>query len=471
MSISSRLALWYMTIIALVLAMFLLAAYWGMNNLLISEASIETNTALSNVIQSVSAPEEGMGESNHIDLNDPDLIETSSHTLLWIQITRPDKTVLQSSGSLGNRVLSPGYIGSPVKRQLLGNNVILAGRKLPGGASVQVARVLTREDRFLSNLLKLLALLGLLGIVVAGIASWVLTSNALKPVAALTQTMLDISVTDLNQRVAASESRDELQRLAKAFNHMLERVEAGFQKQKEFTAAVSHDLRTPLTVITSYAELLRRWGKNEPAVVEESASSILRSAGYMDRLVNDLLLLSRLEADVALQQTEIWFDEIVGEVVADAQALDEQVTVTLESTSPARVKGDADYLRRAVWVLLDNAVKYNRPGGQVTVSLGVDKNTVTLSVTDTGSGIDADEINKIFDLFYRSDPARSQDQGFGLGLCLARNIVEAHEGHVHVKSDLGKGSIFTITLPRVTTDGHSDKNTFYAGILPKRIFS
>lgn len=447
MSISSRLATRYVIALTVVLALVLMAAYFAMKNLLVSEASLETQAVLSKVVQSLEEPEQGKGESNHIDLEDPDLSETTSRNIVWIQITGPDGSPVQRSQSLGNNALPQDYLGPPAERQVLVTHVIMAGSKLPGGSSIQVARVLTQEDRFLSGLLKVLALLGLAGAGLVGLGSWKFARTALRPVDTLTQAMLRISITDLNQRVAVPGSKDELHKLAQAFNLVLERVEAGFQKQREFTAAVSHDLRTPLTVITSYAELLDRWGKNDPAMVEESVGAILRSAGFMERLLNDLLLLSRLEAEVALQPTEISLDEILAEVVADAQALADRIEVILETVPGVKIKGDADYLRRAIWVLVDNAVKYNRPGGKVIVSLERNKNKVIIHVADTGPGIDANEIAKLFDHFYRSDPTREQDQGFGLGLCLAKDIAEAHGGQIDVKSELGKGSIFSLILP------------------------
>lgn len=443
MGITWRLTLWYMVALALILAAVLIAMFFGMRHLLVAEAAREVRDAAARVETLVAAPEEGGGNHEHVDLDDPELTQTAGSPLLWVQITGGGIT--QRSRSLGLAAL-PAYVGPPVERRLFGERVILFGKKLPW-ASVQIARPLTREYRFLFTLLHLSLLLGLIGIGLAAAGGWILTRLALRPVKALTRTMLAIGLNDLTRRVEPKGPQDELYALAQAFNKMLDRLEEGFQKQREFLAAVSHDLRTPLTVVKSYAGLLCRWGKDDPQVAAEAEEAISRAVGLMERLVNDLLLLIRVQSPAGLRPEEVALDEVVAKVVADAKAVAEGVSIMTGDLPRIMIKGDRDYLRRAVWALVDNAIKYNRPGGSVTISLTTVGNKARLRVADTGLGIAAADVARIFDCFYRADSAREQGKGFGLGLCLVKSIVEAHGGRVEVSSEPGQGSIFTLVLP------------------------
>ncbi|RDV84035.1 HAMP domain-containing sensor histidine kinase [Ammonifex thiophilus] len=444
MKITWRLTLWYTIALVLVLAVILAAVFFGMKHLLVNQAEQEVVDAVGRIEALAGTSEGGNGSHVHIDLDDPELTQVAGSPVLWVQITGPDG-VVQRSRSLGQATL-PSYVGPPVERQIFGEQVILYGRKLPWG-SVQVARPLTQEYRFLFSLLRLSLLLEGVGLGLAALGGLVLTRLALEPISTLTRTMLSIGPEDLNRRVELPGPKDELRALAQAFNHMLDQLEEGFRKQKEFMAAVSHDLRTPLTVIKSYAGLIYRWGKEDPQVVAEAAAAINRAAGLMERLVNDLLLLMRIQSPAGLRQEEIALDELVNEIVSDAAIIAEGVTVVKKEFPRVRVRGDRDYLRRAIWALVDNAIKYNRPGGRVMVSLAVVGEEARLEVADTGVGIPPTEINRIFDCFYRLDSAREQGKGFGIGLCLAKSIAEAHGGRIEVKSELGQGSTFTLILP------------------------
>jgi signal transduction histidine kinase len=446
LGITWRLTLWYTVALALILAAVLIAVFFGMRHLLVTEAAREVRDAAARVEELVAAPEEGSGNHDHVDLDDPELTQTAGSPLLWVQITGPGG-ITQRSRSLGLAAL-PAYVGPSVERRLFGERVILFGKRLPQ-ASVQIARPLTREYRFLFTLLHLSLLLGLTGIGLAAAGGWILTRLALRPVKTLTRTMLAIGLNDLTRRVEPKGPQDELYALAQAFNKMLDRLEEGFQKQREFLAAVSHDLRTPLTVVKSYAGLLSRWGKDDPQVAAEAEEAISRAVGLMERLVNDLLLLMRVQSPAGLRPEEVALDEVVAEVVADARAVAEGVTIITGDLPRIMIKGDRDYLRRAVWALVDNAIKYNHPGGSVTISLTAVGNEARLSVADTGLGITAADVARIFDCFYRADSAREQGKGFGLGLCLVKSIVEAHGGRVEVSSEPGRGSVFTLILPLI----------------------
>ncbi|MGO0122358.1 ATP-binding protein [Desulfothermobacter acidiphilus] len=444
MKIAWRLTLWYTAALVLVLAAVLAAVFFGMQHLLVSQAEREVRDAASRIEALITSPEGGGGNHWHIDLDDPELTQVAGSPILWVQITGP-QGVVQRSHSLGQAML-PAYSGPPVERELFGEQALLYGRQFAGG-SVQIARPLTQEYRFLFNLLRLSLLLGSVGVVLAALGGLTLTHLALQPVENLTRTMLSVGPEDLTQRVKLSGPHDELWNLAQAFNRMLDQLERGFQRQREFMAAVSHDLRTPLAVVKSYAGLISRWGKDNPQVVAEAIEAINRATGLMERLANDLLLLMRVQSPAGVRQEDLFLDELAEEIVADAVVLAEGVTVTKSDFPPAPIRGDKDYLRRAIWALVDNAIKYNHPGGKVIVSLTTTGQEARLAVEDTGPGIPPAEIGHIFECFYRLDTAREQGKGFGIGLCLAKNIVEAHGGRIEAQSKPGQGSRFTIVLP------------------------
>jgi signal transduction histidine kinase len=235
---------------------------------------------------------------------------------------------------------------------------------------------------------------------------------------------------------------------------MLERLEDGYRREREFVAAASHDLRTPLAVVRSYSDLLGRWGGGDREVVSESSRAIGRAAVTMERLVNDLLLLARLDARLKLDASLLRLDEIASETVKEARAVAPHATVDEGPLEPVTVSADVTHLRRAVWALVDNALKYG--GGRVTISAGLNGSAERegaegyLSVADNGPGVAEEELPRIFERFYRSDQARNLGGGFGLGLPTARAIVEAHGGRLEVASKPGRGSQFTIRLPAIT---------------------
>lgn len=447
-SITWRLTVWYAAILVFILTICGLAAFWSMRYVLYTGAAQEAVAAVQTV-QKMAVTREGNSRDNysHIDPDDPELINAAGNNMILVQITSPDGRVLSSSWALKNAPLSPGYVGPPVLTRFRGREVYLAGGKLAGGALVQVARPLAREEEFLQDLARVFMFLVLAGLLLALAGGWLLTRAALRPVYNMTRTARQISATDLRRRIALRGSRDELYVLGETFNQMLDRLERAFCSQQEFVAAASHDLRTPLTVIKSYAELLNRWGKNEPTVVEESVRAINRAAGLMERLVNDLLLLARVDAGPTLQPVLLDLTELAVETLQEARAVAKNLTVEINPAPPILINADEHYLRRAIWALVDNAIKYNRPGGKVEIRLEAREGKACFSVHDTGTGIEAGDLPRIFERFYRADQARGQGRGFGLGLALARSIVESHGGTITVRSQPGRGSSFTVMLP------------------------
>jgi signal transduction histidine kinase len=330
--------------------------------------------------------------------------------------------------------------------------VYLAGGRLPGGALVQVARPVTGEEDFLNDLSQVFLALAAGGLLLALTGGRLVTRAALKPVHNLTLTAQKISTTDLRRRITLRGARDELYVLGETFNKMLDRLERGFKSQQDFIAAASHDLRTPVTVIKSYADLLSRWGKDEPKVVDESTQALTRAANLMERIVSDLLMLSQVDAGFPLKSTPVDLAALAGEMLEVAREVAKDMTVEMPPAPPVTVEADEHYLYRALWALVDNAIKYNRPDGKVVLQVGASRSQAFFRVSDTGPGIEDESLSRIFERFYRADRARGHGKGFGLGLALAKSIVEAHGGKIAVESRLNEGSTFTVLLPLAPTE-------------------
>src|SRR5574341_1673917 len=298
-----------------------------------------------------------------------------------------------------------------------------------------------------------LAALVPLALLLAATGGWLLARRALRPVDQMTKTARRIEAQHLAQRLEGAEVDDELGRLARTLNEMLARLEAAFTQVRNFSSDASHELRTPLTVLKGEIEVALR-SPRDPAEYQRVLTSSLEEVERMSRLVEDLLLLSRADAGaLRWDRGPVELDRLVEELAKQAEVLGRcrGVHVGIQSLEPLIVQGDDQRLRQLLLNLLDNAVKYSAPGGRVTLSLQQvtsSKPWAEIAVQDTGIGIPADTLPRIFERFYRVDQARSREAGgAGLGLCIAKTIAEAHGGRIEVQSTPGAGSTFRLLLP------------------------
>jgi signal transduction histidine kinase len=225
-------------------------------------------------------------------------------------------------------------------------------------------------------------------------------------------------------------------------------IRQAFARQRQFTADASHELRTPLALIRANAEMLYRHAGPEDG---ELVGEIIRETDHLNRLVGDLLTLARADAEsLKLVSKPVDFRSLVESVHEDLQAIAESrgIGTNVSLNGPVMVQGDETRLRQLLLILLDNALKYTDPGGQVNVSIGKEDNRARLVVSDTGVGIPAGDLPHIFERFYRVDRAREHESGgTGLGLAIARWIVQAHHGNIKVESESGRGARFQVDLP------------------------
>jgi heavy metal sensor kinase len=285
----------------------------------------------------------------------------------------------------------------------------------------------------------------------ASLGGYLFSRRALDPVNRIILDAQSISLRNLSARLAVPRTGDELQRLSETINQMLERIERSVQQIHQFTADASHELRAPLTLMRTAAEFsLRRERSRED--LAGALSKILRESERMSRLIDSLLLLARTDAgvdDVHLEPLNLAgpVQEAAEQarVLAQAREIDYEILLPAE---PVPVSGDPDALRRVVFILIDNAIKYTPSGGAVSVKLSRRNGDAAVAVEDTGIGIAEKDIARVFDRFWRADKVRSRSEGgVGLGLSIAETITRLHRGAIELSSKPGRGSIFTVVLP------------------------
>ena len=484
LSIRARLTLWYTGILAATLILLGGASYGLLMRGLWQDVDATLEGVAKTVVQAANRPP--------AELIPPDLDEVlrrlfgPSFTDRFYQFLDPDgrldprwprfggeplhispKALKNAAEGFATFETRPGNGRFPVR--VLTFPVVQRGRMVN---VLQVGMSLEGLSMARQHFLWTLAALVPLALALAGTGGWLLARRALRPVDQMTTTARRIEAEHLAQRLDGAEVDDELGRLARTLNEMLARLEATFAQVRRFSADASHELRTPLTVMKGEIEVALR-SPRDPAEYQRVLESALEEVESMTRLVDDLLLLSRADAGALRWEAEpVELDRLVEEVAKEGEILGrgKQVRVKILGLEPLIAQGDSQRLKQLLRNLVDNGVKYTPPGGQVTLTLravrhnGSEQNSqfairnsklsesiglwAEIIVRDAGIGIPPEALPRIFERFYRVDPARSREAGgAGLGLCIAKTIAEAHGGRIEVQSIPGAGSTFTIVLP------------------------
>ena len=331
---------------------------------------------------------------------------------------------------------------------------VRASRLPPAGATLVAARSLDDVDATLQRLLVvMLVVTALVLAALAALSLWVVRLG-LRPLSAIGSTAALIAEGDLSRRVERAEPRTEVGRLGLALNTMLGQIESAFRAREEseatlrrFVADASHELRTPLSAVRAYAELFERGASERPEDLARSLEGIARESERMSVLVDDLLLLARLDEGRPLEREPVELDEVVGEAVETARTVEPGRSVAL-TAEPARVVGDRDRLRQIVDNLLANVRAHTPPDALVEVRVGRENGSAVVEVADTGPGIHGEDASRVFERFFRTDTSRARaNGGVGLGLSIVAAVAEAHGGRVSVDSQPGEGATFRIALP------------------------
>lgn len=292
-----------------------------------------------------------------------------------------------------------------------------------------------------------------LTILVGGVGAYLLTGVALRPVSRLSREIVGIDSDKLSRRLLWQGPADEVKQLADAFDKVLEQLERAFTRQGRFAADAAHELRTPLAILRTNLEVVHSDPAATLADYRDMTTTQERILTRLEQLVSDLLLLTREEQDRNFG--EVYLLPLLEEVVADMTPLAQErgVELRLMAESELATRGDEVLLRPIFRNLVDNGIRYNRPGGRVFVNVKVELKWVVIQISDTGIGIPVEEQSRILDRFYRPQASRSrQNGGAGLGLSIVSHLVYLHGGHLEIESTPGVGSTFTVWLPKLNTD-------------------
>jgi two-component system OmpR family sensor kinase len=346
-------------------------------------------------------------------------------------------------------------IAKLVRPQLLvGDNLV---------SSAVIAAPTIGVDQSMAVLVRTLLLVGAIVLGAMVLIGWLIIRRDLRPLEQMTSTAVRISSGDLSSRVGVHDDGSEVGRLGHAFDTMLDQIQAAFEAQRaalvakersetqlrQFVADASHELRTPLTAVRGYAELYRAGGLSEEAALEQAMTRIGTESRRMAALVEDLLLLARLDQGRPLRSDPVVLSELVNDAVLDARAVEPDRPLNASVEAGVVVNGDEDRLRQVIGNLFGN-VRMHTPGDSpVDVSLVSRDGVGELRVSDHGPGVDPEHVEHIFDRFYRADAGRSRDSGgAGLGLSIAASVALAHGGTIAYSETPGGGATFTLTLPR-----------------------
>ncbi len=330
--------------------------------------------------------------------------------------------------------------------------ILAAAYRTPaGGGFLEVGTTLDKLEASWRELIHLFVLVGPLGVLLAGLGGYWLAGRALKPIAAITAQAQRLGVGRLGRdRLPIANPDDELGRLAATINAMLDRLAAAIDEIRRFSADASHELKTPLTILKGELELAAR-GERRPEAYRAVLASALEEVDRMIGIVDRLLRLARAESgEVRYERQPVALDRLACEVVEHLRPQADRAGVALgvEATGAVTVLGDEVRLRELVVILLDNAIRYTPAGGSVRVRVEAGSPLATLVVADTGVGIPAELLPRVFEPFFRADPSRAREGGgAGLGLAIARATVEGHGGRIDLASRLGTGTTVTVHLP------------------------
>jgi len=326
-----------------------------------------------------------------------------------------------------------------------------------GGQFVVLAIPLTPVTATLSELLQLELLIGAGVVAAIALLALVIISIGLRPLQKMGAVAQDIAAGDLTKRVAPATPETEIGRLGLALNGMLSQIEAAFAERTEsnnrlrrFIADASHELRTPLTSIRGYSEMLRRGAGDSPNDADLARRRIEEESVRMSTLVDDMLLIARLDQGRPLEKEPVDLQTIAADAAADAKAVAPKRQITLTAPGPVVVEGDDLRLRQVVGNLVRNALVHTPQQTAIEIGVSTVNGTGRMSVVDHGPGLEPKEMARIFEPFYRADPSRSRDSGgAGLGLSIVSAVVSAHGGKVNVKETAGGGVTFEVDLPLV----------------------
>jgi len=467
-SLRTRIAAVYAALIVLVLALGAFAIDFALKSELIDQTKLnlaETGDHLErNAVAASEAMNFGLEGSGSppLVLSDRVTLDHFAAANQYIQIDNTGGQILGKSTNLGGLAFPPfapprgtdrAYEELPVGGERPGTMLVLNRVLLDAdGRPIAVAHVAERLDivaQLIARARTILLLVTIAAMIVIVVASYFIAASAIDPIERLTRTVAEIGSERLDRRLRWKR-RDEVGKLASAFDAMLDRLQSAFARERQFISDASHELRTPLTVINANAQMLQRWGDRDPEITRTSLEAIAEESGRLAGMVSGMLTLSKAEAGDAIPKEPVVIERLVDDVVAHAQERAAAEGLALAAHHPPNastiVVGDAGLLRQIVSNLVENALKFTNEG-RVDVDVRTDGGDAVIEVADTGPGI-AGAADRLFDRFFRGDPSHARTvEGTGLGLAIVRSIARVHGGTVSAEARPEGGSLFRVRLP------------------------
>jgi heavy metal sensor kinase len=452
--IRQRLVVWYVAMLAAIVASLSLFLLVRLRADLVSgvDASLDARAA------QISLGYEGEFQ----DVSDATLVKLPQGEH-GAQLLSSSGQVIESSGDRAARtpMIDPGLVHQVLAGQHVRTTVDLGPDResfrvlalpaptTPATEVMVVATSLEAVEGSVHRLLVLLLTAGPVVLLIAALIGWWLARKALSPVARMSEQASRIGIDQLDERIPVGPAVDELSQLGRTLNAMLDRLERGVEEKRRFVSDASHELRTPLSVMRSELEVSIRSDSLSPEardVLESAAEEVER----MRHVVEDMLTLARIdEGELRLLKAPVDLEEVAASVVGSIRPLAERKGVHVRMGGDAvRVSADRERLAQAVTNLVDNAVKYSDPGDTVEIAVWARGREAGITVSDSGPGIPAEVLPRVFERFVRVDPSRSRGEGgSGLGLAICRDLVLAHGGRVWGQSEPGRGSSFSLAIP------------------------
>jgi heavy metal sensor kinase len=454
-----RLSLWYMSLTALVLVIFSVAVYIGLERRLSATLDEDLRSQASLAASSVT-----FGGGNAIlDA----AYQLSNDALLWVlslngtQMLKVGGTQFEQfspqqdeveRAAVGKTTLSTVKVGDQTLRMI---TVPIRGGDRRGSTNeivgaLQLGYSTSRVEDALDLLVQALLVIAPVAIVIAALTGYLLAGRALRPVADITRLAGQIDGDDLAARLSLDLPNDELGRLASTFDSMLNRIDLAFQRQRQFTGDAAHELRTPLALMRSQIDLALTQA-DTPLEFREALTALDGDVARMTSLVGMLLSLARADAgQLAPNRDSVDLADLARDVAEQLEPIARENGIAITTDlAPVTVSVDADMIIQVLVNLIDNAITNTPPGGTITVRVAPgDAATAVVAVSDTGVGIPPEHLPRIFDRFYRIDTGRARSRGgIGLGLAICQAIAHAHDGVLSAHSENGHGSTFTLTIP------------------------
>jgi len=333
-----------------------------------------------------------------------------------------------------------------------GNEAFVARAPIKGNdftGTIEIVRQLNNYRRMMGNLFWVMTIFGIAAIIFSAISGFLLAKQLLKPVRDLAKAMKQIKETGFQERMNGYKQKDELTALTNVFNEMMDEIEKSFLLQKQFVEDASHELRTPVSILEGHLSLLNRWGKKDPAILDESLDASLQEVTRLKKLINDLLHITRAEHPRIKSDEKTDISETLHQLVKNLEIIHPDYNLFLEvSQTLPKIPISRQHMEQIMIILLDNAIQYSNNNKAIWITAKLEGEEMIITVVDSGIGIIREDLAKVFNRFYRVDQARSRENGgTGLGLSIAQRLIKKYNGTILIESQAGVGTTVKIVLP------------------------